>query len=106
MSDKKKISVHSTVDLPTAIAAIEDLVASLKAGTVCVIRGEEYVTLKPESRVEMDVAAASKKAKGSLKLELSWRHYEEIDESSAQEFVITSTVPEPTLAPIESEVTA
>ncbi|MBF0170677.1 MAG: amphi-Trp domain-containing protein [Nitrospinae bacterium] len=100
MSEKKRVGVSLTVSLPSAIRAIEDLLASLKAGTVCIIRGDEYVTLKPENEVDLEISGVDKKGKGSLKLELAWRRHEVAPEIAEESFVITSTEPPPPAEPV------
>ncbi len=53
---------------------LEDLLASLKSGTLCIQQGENLVTLHPGQFVDFEVEAASKKGKEKLSLELSWRN--------------------------------
>ncbi len=70
---KKEVSLKRTMETKQAISYLEDIVSSMKAGTVCVQRGDEFVTLKPSAPIDMDIEAEQKKDKESLVIELSWR---------------------------------
>lgn len=70
---KKEVSLKRTMETKQVISYMEDIVSSMKAGTVCVQRGDEFVTLKPSAPIEMEIEAEQKKDKESLVIELSWR---------------------------------
>ena len=72
---KKEISYKASLPHHQAIKHLENLVASLKKGSVCLQVGEDYVLLKLDEVVPMDieVEASEKKGKNRLSLELAWR---------------------------------
>ncbi len=76
---------------------LEDLLASLKSGTLCIQQGENLVTLHPSQFVDFEVEAASKKGKEKLSIELNWRNDKEEEQ---KEFKIMSQ------EPVEEEVAA
>ncbi|MBI4667187.1 MAG: amphi-Trp domain-containing protein [Nitrospinae bacterium] len=69
---KKEVEVKGNMDLKTAIGHLEELVASFKAGTVCIQNGSEFVTLKPKPAVTFEMEASRKKGKEKLSLEIGW----------------------------------
>ncbi len=70
---KKEAKVKSTMELAKAINYLEDIVKSLKAGTVSVINGDETLTMSPEPSVKVTLSASQKSDKESLSLKVSWR---------------------------------
>lgn len=69
---KEKLTVKTTLPFTEAVAYMEDLVASLKAGTIVVQNEGEHVTLKPGSDVSIEVEAKIKKDKQKFGFEISW----------------------------------
>lgn len=73
MSDKKvEVSFEGTMTLDKALAYLEGLVASIRAGAVRIEKGEDLVVLTPGDVVKMEVEAKAKKGKQSLQLGLTW----------------------------------
>ena len=70
---KREAKVKAAMDLPKAISYLDDLVASLKAGTVTVANGGEGLSLTPDESVKVEVKATQKVDKESISIELSWR---------------------------------
>lgn len=101
MSSKNGIVIKGTMDFQSVLTFLEDVVNSFRQKTVCVQRGEEFVTLKPGETIEMELEAVEKKGKQKLSLELSWR--EEIITEAEEPFKVSCEVPEP--APEEEVVT-
>ncbi|MCG3138922.1 MAG: hypothetical protein HJJLKODD_02793 [Phycisphaerae bacterium] len=89
---KKEVNIKGHVDLAQAIAYLEDLVISLKSGTICVQNCEDYVTLNPASGLEMEVEAKHKGEKESLTIVLNWQTQKEETEKR-MELRISSTQP-------------
>jgi amphi-Trp domain-containing protein len=83
-----KIEVKQTLPYKEAVRYLEDLVASLKEGTIVVSREQEHVTLTPAETVGIELSAKTKKGKAKFSLELSWA------EECASGLSIGSTVPE------------
>ncbi len=99
------ISVKGSMDFNSTLAFLEDLVASIKEKTVCIQRGEEFITLKPTDTIEMEIEAKQKKGKEKLSIELSWR--QELpkveSEEAEQPFSVSSKEPEIPAVPAEDE---
>jgi len=92
------LKIKSTLNRLEVVNHLEQLVASLKAGTVCIQKGDKTVTLKPCDPVTFELEAEGKLEKDSLReklsIELKWKKNEvvpEIDET----FVISHQVPTP-----------
>ncbi|WP_243311868.1 amphi-Trp domain-containing protein [Fundidesulfovibrio agrisoli] len=88
---KASIAISGVTD-PQALAQIlSDLAGSLRAGTICLRKGAEYVTLKPATRMDFEIEAAIKKGRQKFSLEVKW---EEIPEQvPAGDFTISATEP-------------
>lgn len=97
MSSKNGIVIKGTMDFQSIITFLEDVVNSFKAKTVCVQRGDEFITLTPADSIEMELEAVEKKGKQKLSLELEWR--EETPVEAGVPFKVGCEVPEP--APVE-----
>ncbi len=98
---KQGISIKGSMDHASVVAFLEDVVKSFKDKTVCVQRGDEFVTLTPADSIELEIEAVVKKGKQKLSIELNWR--EEITiESADTPFKVSSVEPEP--KPVEEPV--
>jgi amphi-Trp domain-containing protein len=73
---KKEVKLKGVMDCNQVIAYMEDLLAGLKNGKICVQQGEQFVTLCPEQMIEMEVQATVKKGKEKFEMELTWRREE------------------------------
>ncbi len=89
---KHGIAIKGTMDFESVLAFLEDVVNSFREKTVCVQRGDEFITLKPGETIDMELEAVEKKGKQKLSLELSWR--EEIITESEEPFKVSCDVPE------------
>jgi amphi-Trp domain-containing protein len=74
---KNKVKLDTAITLPQAIAKLEELIDSLKQGTVNFQVGEEAVTVVPPDILHLEMKVAQKKEKERIKLELSWERSEE-----------------------------
>lgn len=93
---KKEAQLKATMDLPRAIAYLEDLAKSLKAGKVCVTNCDKTVTLNPEKLVKLDLEAVQKDDRESLSLEISWRkHRETVADDGEVRLTISAVEPKP-----------
>lgn len=92
---KKTINVKMVTDVKRVSSFLDDLVSSIKDGTVCVQKGSDFVTLTPMNDIEVEVEAKQKKNKESLILELSWKTKDENADESIDIFKISSSQPEP-----------
>lgn len=89
---KQELTVKGTMDLHRAVSYLEDLVASIKAGTVFVQQGDKVIALKPKKVVDVEVEVSQKKGKEKFVLELTWRT-EEVEEAPTHDLKITSVEP-------------
>jgi len=96
---KKEIKIKRTLDQKTLAGLLEDLVATFKAGTICLESGGEFVTLKPGRHIEVEIEAGHKKEKQKLTLSLNWRT-DAPEEKPVVDLKISSTEPE-MAAPVE-----
>jgi amphi-Trp domain-containing protein len=74
---------------------LEDLVTSLKEGTICVQKGEEVAVLTPTDQVALEIKAAEKKDKFKFELEITWRQGPEAVESDQPLSISSEAPPEP-----------
>ncbi|MCA9482928.1 MAG: amphi-Trp domain-containing protein [Nitrospina sp.] len=88
--DKREVSLKAKFEQSKVISYLEDLIKSMKEGTICVQQGTDIVTLKPSNYIEVELEASIKKSKERLSLELSWRADKEEEEP---EFSISATEP-------------
>ncbi|WP_421903155.1 amphi-Trp domain-containing protein [Maridesulfovibrio sp.] len=70
---KAKVSLKKKVGQDEAIAILEDILKSFKAGNMVIQNGEESVTLIPSDEISMEIKAKTKKLKNKLSMELSWK---------------------------------
>ena len=73
MSDKKaEVSFEGTMTLDKVLSYLEEVTASLRAGSLRVEKGVDSVVLTPADVLTLEVKAKVKKDKQSLQLELAW----------------------------------
>lgn len=89
---KKEIKVKTDMKLQKLGKYLEDLVACLRVGTVCVVKGEDFVTLKPADSVKLELEAESRKGKETLTLSVSW-DIDKTDDEPVEEPLNISSVP-------------
>ncbi len=68
-----EVRVESDLELGQAISYLEDIVAGLKSGRLCVQHEEDELTLAPQRTVSVSIKARQKKDKESVNLKISWR---------------------------------
>ena len=96
---KSGLAIKGAMDFDSVSTFLTDLVASFKERTICVQRGEEFVTLKPGDLIELELEVLVKKGKQKLSLELAWR--DEVLTEVEAPFKVSSKEPEP-VAPVET----
>jgi amphi-Trp domain-containing protein len=100
---KSEVKIKRTMEADALADLLDDLVKSIREGTVCVQRGEEFVTLNPGGRIELELEAGQKKDKQKFSIEMSWRQLD-IEEEESADFKISSREPEMSApAPAEGE---
>ncbi|QTA83568.1 Amphi-Trp domain-containing protein [Desulfonema limicola] len=97
---KNEIKIKTAVNSDTLINILEDLVKSFKAGTICLEKENEFVTLTPGKELHLEIEAGKKKNKQSFSFELNWV-LSNINEETVPEFKISSKEPEPVIETVE-----
>jgi len=78
----KRETKHETVaDLAKAVSYLEDVIRSLRSGSISVGNGSDKLVLNPHDQVKVKVEASQKPHKESISVRLSWQTAPE-DESS------------------------
>jgi amphi-Trp domain-containing protein len=90
---KSAIAIKGCMDQADLAELLEGVVASFKAGTVCVRKGSEFVTLKPSGRLYFEIEAEIKKGRQSLAVEVKWLE-EPQAKQACEPFSISATEPE------------
>lgn len=89
----REVGFEGKVPLATVGEYLQSIIAGLKAGTVCVERGDQVLTVHPQKSVDLTVEAKAKKNKESILIEIKW-YREEPARSRPAEFRITDRGPE------------
>jgi len=92
---KCEMSLKGNLDFTAAVALLGDVLKSFKDKTVCIQKGEEYVTLRPAESIAFEIEAQRKKGKQKLSIELSW--FEDLVAEVPTDFKVSSK--EPALPP-------
>ncbi len=69
---KKRLLVKDKLERYQVVKCLENIVAGIKSGTLCIEQGKEFVTLKPQNTVDVEIEAIVKKEKEKFVLELVW----------------------------------
>jgi amphi-Trp domain-containing protein len=69
---KKEAKIKGAMKLPQAIAYLDDIVSSLKAGHVTVTNGSESISLTPVDSVKVEFEAAKKEDRETISFRISW----------------------------------
>lgn len=96
---KSSLSLKGSMDPQSLAQLLEDMAKSIKAGTVCLQKGGEFVTLKTSGPMDFTIEAAVKKGKQKLEISVKW---EQATELAAPDEITISAV-EPELPPCEPE---
>lgn len=82
----KALKIKSTTDLSDVIRHLENLIDSLKEGTVTIRKDDKAVTLTPQEPISMEIEAEAKSDKKSrrekLQFELKWKKGETVQEKA------------------------
>lgn len=70
---KEKIEIEKVLDLPTAIAHLENVLSGLRKGSLTLTQGLDSVTLNTPSVLAFELSASRRKEKQKLSIELSWK---------------------------------
>ncbi|GAB6060997.1 amphi-Trp domain-containing protein [Desulfonatronum parangueonense] len=80
---KDEVKFEGVMERSQVVTYLEDLIASLKKGQICVRQDDQFVTLCPSRTMEVEVKASSKKDKEKFELEFKW-HREEGQEDNPE----------------------
>lgn len=67
-----ELELETTAELTQAIAYLEDIVAGLKSGRICVQHEEDELLLSPQRTVSVALKAKQKEDKETISLKISW----------------------------------
>ena len=98
--NKSNISLKGSMEPESLAKLLEDIAVSIKAGTVCLQKGGEFVTLKPAGNMEFEIEAAIKKGKQKLEIAVKWEEAREI--AAPGDIKVSSEEPE-LPCPVEGE---
>lgn len=72
---KSEVKLKRIATAQDIAAVLDDLAVSIRAGTVCLESGSEFVTLNvgEDTPIELEIEASQKKNKTKFEMELSWR---------------------------------
>jgi amphi-Trp domain-containing protein len=70
---KQEIEIKTALGREEASRYLQELAQCLAGGKIVVQRGGEYVELRPQHGLELEIEATRKKDKEKISLELSWR---------------------------------
>lgn len=89
---KSSLSLKGTMDPQSLAQILEDMAKSIKAGTLCLQKGVEFVTLKPCGSMDFTIEAGVKKGKQKLEISVKWEEPAEL--STPEEITISDVEPE------------
>jgi amphi-Trp domain-containing protein len=72
-SEKSEVKFEATMGAEEAIAYFEQIIASLKRGSVTINQGGKTLTLNPTQTMKVEVEAERKKDKEEIKVEMKWK---------------------------------
>lgn len=90
---KKEIKVKTDMSLNKLGKYLDDLATCMRMGTICVVKGDDFVALKPADKVALEMEAESKKGKESLTISISWEVEKNSQDSSVDLLNISSLEP-------------
>lgn len=93
---KRETKYETVADLAKAVTYLEDVIRSLRDGSISVGNGEEKLVLKPTDQVKVKVEATKKSHKEAISVRLSWQT-EDANGEAPESFEIGSqkAAPEP-----------
>ncbi len=90
---KKTLVFKGRLQQEQAIEYLEELVASIKAGKVCVENGDRHVVLNPTDQVYVEISASEKRDKEKISFEISWM--KDVPAEEEAKLKISSEEPQP-----------
>ncbi len=92
----KELKIKTKAGLLETVKQLENLVASLKEGSICIRKNEDVIYLSPQEPVELELEAEVKLERNTLKekltVELKWKK-EETAVREKEPFNISSEAP-------------
>jgi amphi-Trp domain-containing protein len=89
---ENKINHQQHMKRDDLVTYLEDLIKSMKAGKIVIERNGQFVSLSPPNNVNLEIQAKTKKEKGEISIEISWR--QEVEEPVKAPLSISSVEPE------------
>ncbi len=93
----KELKIKTTAGLLETVKQLENLIASLKEGSICIKKNEDAIYLSPQEPVDLELEAEVKMEKYMLKekltIELKWKKEESVAKDK-EVFSISSEAPQ------------
>ncbi len=89
---KNEVNVKCKMEAEAVADMLSDMAKSFREGKVVIQKGSSFVTLKPIGQIDMELAAAEKKGKQKIEIQLSWKE-EILSEQKEDEFRISGDEP-------------
>ena len=93
---KKELKIKTTAGLQETVKQLENLIASMKEGNICIRKNDKVIVLSPQEPITLELAAEVKPEKSILKekltIELKWWK-EEMAMQEKETFSISSEAP-------------
>jgi amphi-Trp domain-containing protein len=70
---KKKVKIESVMELSQVSQYLEDVLQSIRDGSINVEKGTDSITLVPQNIVRFEMCLSRKKDKEKVSLEISWK---------------------------------
>lgn len=90
---EKQSTFKANIAREQAATYLEDLAASVRAGTVALSQGDRQVVLNPASSMALELAVSDKKGRQRLELELTW--YAAPETGGTDALTISAQAPQP-----------
>jgi amphi-Trp domain-containing protein len=82
---KKEAKIKASLELPQVVERLDEVLRSLRGGTVSFVNGDHSLALTPSGPIKMEISATKKAHKETISVELSWRREEEEGEEHGDE---------------------
>ncbi len=89
---KNEVNVKCKMEAEAVANMLFDMVKNFREGKVVIHKGSSFVTLNPVGQIEVELAAAEKKGKQKIEIQLSWKEEILVDQKE-DEFRISGDEP-------------
>lgn len=89
---KNELKIKKSMNAADVSKIFGDISENLKKEKMCLINGNDFITLIPSNQMDIELKAIQKKEKQRVTIEISWEEKPEIEETQP-ELVITAEEP-------------